>query len=292
MSSSGRKVALVTGGARRIGAAISRRLAEEGFTVALTYRASGPQARSLAREVGGHALFLDLLRPRGIPRFSGMVRRKFGRLDLLVHNAAVFPRMPVGAVRHRDWDRIFAVNLRGPFLLTRALLPLLREAPAGAVLFLGDAGAKRLWPAYLPYCLSKLALSDQATAWERILAPRIRVGVVKPGFALAPDGFPEDEWMRLRSRGGLRGPDSPDKVAESVLRFVRRVRYNPKVPDIPKRRPAMSKWRCNVCAYVYDPAVGDPEHGVKPGTPFEKLPEDWTCPLCGVGKEDFEEVKG
>jgi len=291
MSLPGRKVALVTGGARRIGATISRKLAGEGFAVALTYRTSGPEARSLAREVGGHAFFLDLLRPRGNPRFSEAVRRKFGRLDLLVHNAAVFPRMPVGTVLHRDWDRIFAVNLRGPFLLTQALLPLLREAPGAAVLFLGDAGAARLWPAYLPYCLSKLALAHQAAAWEKILGPKVRVGVVKPGFALAPPGFPEGEWRRLRSRGGVRGPDTPDKVAESVLRFFRRVRYNSPVSNTPKRRVAMTKWRCNVCAYVYDPAVGDPEHGVKPGTPFGNLPDDWTCPLCGVGKEDFEEIK-
>ena len=53
----------------------------------------------------------------------------------------------------------------------------------------------------------------------------------------------------------------------------------------------MSKWRCMVCAYVYYPAVGDPDSGVKPGTPFENLPDDWCCPLCGVGKEEFEEVK-
>jgi rubredoxin len=52
-----------------------------------------------------------------------------------------------------------------------------------------------------------------------------------------------------------------------------------------------TKWRCKVCAYVYDPAVGDPDSGVNPGTPFENLPDDWCCPLCGVGKEDFEEVK-
>jgi rubredoxin len=50
----------------------------------------------------------------------------------------------------------------------------------------------------------------------------------------------------------------------------------------------MKKWRCKVCAYVYDPAVGDPDSGVAPGTPFEKIPDDWACPLCGVGKEDFE----
>ena len=53
----------------------------------------------------------------------------------------------------------------------------------------------------------------------------------------------------------------------------------------------MTKWRCKVCAYVYDPAVGDPDGGVAPGTPFEKIPDDWACPLCGVGKEDFEPEK-
>jgi NAD(P)-dependent dehydrogenase (short-subunit alcohol dehydrogenase family) len=222
MIRSGEKVALVTGGGRRIGAAISRRLAREGFTVVLTSRASGAQARSLAREIGGRAVPLDLLRPGGIPRLAAMIRREFGRLDLLVHNAAVFRRTPAGEVGARDWDEIFAINLRGPFLLTQAFLPLLRAAPRGAVLFLGDAGAAKLWPGYLPYCLSKLALAHQAAAWKTILGPPVRVGVVKPGFALSPPGFPEDEWVRLRSRGRVRGPDSPDKVAGAILQFLRR----------------------------------------------------------------------
>ncbi len=220
MSLSGEKVALVTGGARRIGAAISRRLAREGFTVGLTYRTSGQEGRSLAREIGGRAFFLDLLRPRGIPRLSDAMKRKFGRLDLLVHNAAIFPRTPVGEVLARDIDRIFAVNLRGPLLLTQELLPLLRASPGGVVLFLGDAGAAKLWPGYLPYCLSKIALAHQAAAWEKILAPEVRVGVVKPGFALAPPRFPEEEWQRLRSRGRVRGPDTPGKVADAILEFL------------------------------------------------------------------------
>ena len=53
----------------------------------------------------------------------------------------------------------------------------------------------------------------------------------------------------------------------------------------------MARYRCIVCAYVYDPAVGDPDNGVEPGTPFSAIPDDWVCPLCGVGKEEFEEIK-
>lgn len=222
MSHAGGQVALVTGGARRIGAAISRELARRGFTVGITWRASRAEAVSLAREIGGRAFALDLARPGSIRGFAERVARTLGRVDLLVHNAAVFPRTPMATVSTRAWDGIFAVNLRGPFLLTRALLPLLRNGSGGgAVLFLGDAGADRLWPAHLPYCLSKIALERQAAAWKTMLEPEIRVGIVKPGLALMPEGFPEREWDRLRARGGPRGPDSPAKIAAAVLRFAR-----------------------------------------------------------------------
>ncbi|MGE5188739.1 MAG: SDR family oxidoreductase [Gemmatimonadota bacterium] len=219
--------AVVTGGARRIGAAVARRLALAGFSVVVTYRESRAEAEALAAETGGKACFLDLEAPRGLSRLAGIVETVHGRLDLLVHNAAVFPRTPLGSVTERDWDRIFAVNVRGPFLLTQRLLPLLR-APrgGGAVLFLGDAGAGRLWPAYLPYCLSKLALEAQARAWRKLLFPKVRVGIVRPGLALVPPGFPEDAWARLRARGGRPGLDSPAKVAGAVLRFARGRRYN------------------------------------------------------------------
>jgi pteridine reductase len=227
MNAPGGRVALVTGGGRRIGAAISRRLSRDGFSVVLTCRESRVDAAALAREIAGKACFLDLRRPRGFPRLARLLEREYGRLDLLVHNAAVFPRTPAGSVSPEDWDAVFDVNLRGPFLLTQSLLPLLRLAPGGgAILFIGDAGAGKLWPVHLPYCLSKLALEAQARAWRRILPPGIRVGIVRPGLALIPPGFPREEWDRLRSLDGPRGPDSPEKVAGAVLRFARGERYN------------------------------------------------------------------
>ncbi len=213
--------AVVTGGARRIGAAIARRLARDGYSVVVTYRESRTEAEALASEIGGATCPLDLGAPGGFSRLVRVVEKRHGRLELLVHNAAVFPRTPLGSVSGRDWDRVFAVNVRGPFLLTQRLLPLLGAARGGAVVFVGDAGARRLWPAYLPYCLSKLALEVQARAWRTLLAPRVRVGVVRPGLALIPPGFPPDAWERLRARRAPAGLDSPAKVAAAVLRFAR-----------------------------------------------------------------------
>ncbi|OGP19196.1 MAG: hypothetical protein A2Z26_05940 [Deltaproteobacteria bacterium RBG_16_66_15] len=222
------KVALVTGGSRRIGAAISRALAKAGYTVVLTYRTSSREGRSLAARIGGSAVPLDLSRPSTFDRFAARMGRESGRLDLLVHNAGVFPRTPIDAATPAAWDAVFAVNLRGPFLLTRALLPLLRESPGGAgVLFLGDACAGELWPGYLPYCLSKLAVERLAEGLRKTLSPGVRVGVVRPAFALPPDRFPEERWERLRAKKRRgRGIGTPEGVARAVLRFARARQYN------------------------------------------------------------------
>jgi pteridine reductase len=226
MTSGGGKVALVTGGGRRIGAAVSRALGKAGYDVVLTYRSSRREASDVAREVGGTALPLDLLRPASFPRFAERLRDSRGRLDLLVHNAAIFPRTPFGTLSAAEWDAVFSVNLRGPALLTGALLPLLRETRGAGVLFLGDANAGDLWPGYLPYCLSKLALERLARGLRRALSPGVRVGLVRPGFALAPSGFPPDRWERLRAREGRRGIGSPAGVARAVLRFAEEGDYN------------------------------------------------------------------
>ena len=221
MTVDGGKVALVTGGGRRIGAAISRALASGGYTVLPTYLSARREASSLAAEIGGAALRLDLSRPATFGRFAGRLASGFGRLDLLVHNAAVFPRTPLASVTAEEWDAVFAVNLRGPCLLTRALLPLLDRAPeGGAICFVGDAGARRLWPSYLPYCLSKIGLESFAAGLRGTVAGGIRVGIVRPGLVLPPPGFPETRWKGLR-KGARRGFRTPQAVARAVLIFAR-----------------------------------------------------------------------
>ena len=223
------KVALVTGGSRRIGPTISCALATAGYSVVLTYRSSSGAGRALAADIGGSAVPLDLFRPSTFGPFAGRLGRKFGRLDLVVHNAAVFPRTPVIEVSPAAWDDVFAVNLRGPFLLTRALLPLLRKGRGDAgILFVGDAFAGELWPGYLPYCLSKLAVHRLAAGLRKTLPPGVRVGVVRPGLVLRPDRFSAERWRALRAeKAGRRGIRTPEGVARAVLRFARPGTYNP-----------------------------------------------------------------
>lgn len=216
----GKKVALVTGGGRRIGAEICDGLARAGYDVVLTYLASRPEAARLAARIGGKALRLDLSRPAGFARFAARLAAGYGRLDLLVHNAAVFHRTPPETVTAAEWDAVFAVNLRGPALLTRELLALMRRAPEGAgVCFIGDAAAGELWPSYLPYCLSKIAIEAYARGLAGTLPPGIRVGVVRPGLALPPPGFPRDRWERLR-RANKQGIRSVREIARTVLQFA------------------------------------------------------------------------
>ena len=116
-----------------------------------------------------------------------------------------------------------------------ALLPLLRKGPGdAAVLFLGDANAGEMWPGYLPYCLSKLAVPRLAAGLRNALPPGVRVGVVRPGLVLPPDRFPAKRWERLLAeKTGRRGIRTPEGVARAVLRFARPGTYNPRTDHRP-----------------------------------------------------------
>ena len=217
---SNQKVALVTGGGQRIGAAICATLGKAGYTVLPTWLSSRREAEALASEWGGKAFRLDLARPETFRRLAGRLASEYGRLDLLVHNASVFPRTPFTSVSLAEWDAVFAVNLRGSSFLTRALLPLMSSSPEGAaVCFIGDAAAHKIWPSYLPYCLSKVAMEAFAKGLEKTLPPGIRVGVVRPGLVLPRPGFTKAQWEHLRRRntGGIR---TVEGVSEAVLQFA------------------------------------------------------------------------
>ncbi len=218
------RVALVTGGAIRLGRAISLALAREGCHVAVNYFRSRAAALATAREI--HALGVDatpiradVAKPSDARRLVAETARRFGRLDLLVNNAAIFFRTPFAETTATQWDRVLGVNLRGAFLVSQAAARVMGRT-GGRIVNIGDVGGVRAWPSYIPYCVSKAGLLMLTKALALALAPRIQVNCVAPGAVLLPEGSPLRLRRRLRRDVPMGREGDPADVAAAVLFFA------------------------------------------------------------------------
>ncbi|KRD60345.1 3-oxoacyl-ACP reductase FabG [Ensifer sp. ENS10] len=199
------KVALVTGGSRGIGAAIAKRLADEGAAVAVTYSQSKAKAEALVAEItkgGGRALAIqaDNRDPDAVEAAVGAVAEKHGRIDILVNNAGVFDAGTVTEVTADDFDRTMDVNVKAVFLATRAAAAHMPEG--GRVISIGSNLAQRVpWPGMSLYVLSKSALVGFTKAVARDLGPKgITVNIVHPG-STDTDMNPADGELAGPQRG-------------------------------------------------------------------------------------------
>jgi pteridine reductase len=216
------KVALVTGGAKRVGRAIALRLARGGYDLLVTYRNSKSEADSLAAEV--HALgrrcrlvAVDFTDP-GAPDqvHAAFAESGLGRLDLLVHNASVFPKARLEATTAAMIAECHAVHVAVPLLLTRLLAPALRES-RGSVLSLVDLVADRGFADYVAYAASKAALVSLTLSWAKGLAPHSRANAIAPGAVDFPIDMPESERNAFLSRVPLRRQGDPADIAEAAF---------------------------------------------------------------------------
>jgi 3-oxoacyl-[acyl-carrier protein] reductase len=195
----GRPVALVTGASRGIGRAAVLALADQGYDVVVNYSASAAAAEQVAAEArdrGAAAMGAqaDVADEAAVLRMVAVARDEFGRLDALVNNAGVtidVPPADLDALAMPDWDRVFAVNVRGLFQVTRACVPLLRAAPHPAVVNSASIVGLRPGPQPYPYAASKAAVISLTKTLAGALGPQIRVNAVAPGWM-------EGEWMQAR----------------------------------------------------------------------------------------------
>ena len=219
-----RPVALVTGGARRVGRAIAEGLGARGMHVIVHHRASADGARETAASIvraGGQATILtaDLLNASAAERLIDDAIAVAGRLDVLVNSASVMLRTPVGEVSAAQWDEIFALNVRAPFFLSQRAAPALARAN-GCIVNIADLAAFETWPAYVPHGMSKAALVQMTRALARTLAPDVRVNAIAPGVVLLPEGWSEGDAERLRTTTPLARLGSPADVVQAVLYLV------------------------------------------------------------------------
>ena len=185
-------VALVTGGARRLGAAIIRALHQRGFNVVIHYRNHESEAEQLIGQLNalrpdsaiGHRA--ELTEPPQVAALATAAQQRWGRLDALVNNASAFYPHPTASATLTDWDRIMNSNLRAPFLLLQHCLDAL-QCQGGCVVNLIDIYAERPLAEHPLYCASKAGLAMLTRSWARDLGPTLRVNGVSPGAILWPE---------------------------------------------------------------------------------------------------------
>ncbi|EYF04973.1 SDR family oxidoreductase [Chondromyces apiculatus] len=217
-----RRVALVTGGGIRVGAAIARTLAAAGTDLIVHYGHSDAAARAVVDEATrlgrrATAIQADLRDRAAIQRLADeALAWSSGRLDLLVHNAANYEQVAPEALGPQAWENAMSLNAEAPYLLTLALRSALRDA-RGSVVAIVCLSAERPWREYVPYSVSKAALAHVVRGLGLALAPEVRVNGIAPGAVLLPEGLSAEQQQQALSRVPLGRLGSPEDVARAVV---------------------------------------------------------------------------
>jgi len=219
------RVVLITGGARRLGYAIARALAERGAKIALSYRTSAREAAEAVKALEGRgtqamAIRADLARAADAKGLVDRVARRWGRLDVLVNCAANFDRTPFDTLSERDWDRVMDANLKGSFLCALYASRIMRRRGAGKIINFADWAGVRPYRDYLPYCVSKAGVIGLTKALAKELAPRIQVNAIAPGPILPPPKMSAASRARVARCVPLKRWGSPTDIVNTVLFLI------------------------------------------------------------------------
>ncbi len=222
------KVALITGGATRIGAAIARMLHAQGMRLVIHYHASEAAAHALQKE-------LQAARPNSVMLVRGDLRNgdrlhrnlvfesveSLDRLDVVVNNAARFYATPIGEADENQWNDLIETNLKAPFFISQAAAPHLKKT-GGCIVNIADIYGDRPLPNYPIYSITKAGVMMLTRSLARELGPEVRVNAVAPGAILWPEaGLDEMSKQRIVSRSPLKRSGDPEDIARAVLFLIR-----------------------------------------------------------------------
>ena len=215
------RVALVTGGGRRVGRAIALALGARGMRVAVHHHGSTEGAAEVVHALAdgpgeGWAVAADLAQPDASEQLVRDTVSHFGALDVLINSAAVMIRTPLDDVTVAQWDQMFAINLRAPFFCARAAAQAMGTR-GGAIVNIADLAGMESWPAYIPHGITKAGVIQMTHALARTLAPAVRVNAIAPGTVLLPESWSAEDAARLVSTTPLRRLGAPADVVQAVL---------------------------------------------------------------------------
>ena len=219
------RVALVTGGARRVGAALALGLARRGCHVAITFRTSAREAAQAVRkiraaQVRGMAIPVDQRDPSQVARAVQEVWKKFRRLDILINSASSFYPTPWREASPEQWEDLLATNLSGPWYFAQAAGRLMKRQGSGKIVNLVDVAAFLPWTDYLPYCAAKGGLVTLTRGLARALAPEVQVNAIAPGPILFPPGISAQGKRTAIRKTLLKRHGDPEDILQAVLFFL------------------------------------------------------------------------
>jgi pteridine reductase len=227
------KVVLVTGGAKRVGAAICRRLHAAGAELAVHYHSSAQEALALQDELNklrpkSAAVFqADLLDLDALPKLVHKVVKKFGQLDALVNNASSFYATPLAEVDEQQWHDLLGTNLRAPLFLAQAAAAELRRRH-GCIVNIADIHAERPMHGHLLYSVAKAGLAALTRALAQEMAPQVRVNAVAPGVIMWPENaawMDEEQRRKIVAHTLLKREGEPDDIAKIVAFLIQDAPY-------------------------------------------------------------------
>lgn len=222
------KTVLITGGAKRVGAAICRLLHREGANLMVHYHTSAQQARTLQDELNAiraDSVTLiqgDLLKTEGFPNMVATTVETFGGLDVLINNASSFYSTPVGDITEASWDDLIGTNLKAPLFLSQAAAIELRRRH-GCIVNIADIHAERPMKSYAVYSIAKTGVVGLTRSLARELGPEVRVNAVAPGPILWPEDdamFDELSRQRIISHTILKQAGEPEDIARAVRYLI------------------------------------------------------------------------
>ena len=217
-------VALVTGGAHRVGKAITLELARAGADVVILYHQSGKEAAETANEaeslgVSAKTAQCDVADLQAVQKMAQDVRTRFGKLSILVNSADWFAQHPVPTESYDTWHRTLDVSVHGSFYVSNELAPLLLEQPEAAIVNIVDLSVWQAWPNFTAHAVAKSALLALTRQMALELAPSVRVNAVAPGSVLPPSHYTEERIRRSGDQTLLKRWGKAEDVAHAV-RFL------------------------------------------------------------------------
>jgi pteridine reductase len=222
------KTALITGGAKRVGAASARMLHAAGANLMIHYRRSATEARALQDELNAiradsvALIQADLHDTGGLPSLVHQTVATFGGLDVLLNNASSFYPTPVGTIAEKDWADLMGSNLKAPMFLSQAAAPELKKR-RGCIINITDIHADRPMKSYVVYSVAKAGLVGLTKSLARELAPEVRVNGIAPGPIMWPEGdsnFDQVSRQRIVSHTMLKRAGDPTDIALAVRFFA------------------------------------------------------------------------